>query len=284
VFRLGKNNFRWIGGNDTSGLWLREQAEKLKLRAWVKDSTSQLHNLQVQGPKSLDVLRKIIWTRPDQASVDELQWFRFSIARIGDEQGVPIICSRTGYSGEQGYEIFCHPRDAETVWDAVWQAGQEFKITPLGLEALDMLRIEAGLVFAGSEFCDQTDPFEAGIGFTVPLKSKQDDFIGRAELLKRKENPQEKLTGLELAGEEPGANGDGVFIGREQVGSITSGVVSPILRKNIALCKMKIIHAEPGTLVEVGKLDGHQKRIPATVVTYPHFDPKKERVRGNYGE
>ncbi len=282
VFRLGKDNFRWIGGNDTSGLWLRQQAQERNMRAWVKDSTSQLHNLQVQGPKSLDVLKKIIWTRPDQATIEELNWFRFSIARIGDESGVPILASRTGYTGEQGYEIFCHPSDAEAVWEAVWEAGQEFKIAPLGLEALDWLRIEAGLIFAGYEFCDQTDPFEAGIGFTVPLKSKQDDFIGRDVLLERKQNPQQKLVGLELAGEEPGGNGDGVFIGREQVGTITSGMVSPILRKNIALCKMKILYTELGSEVEVGKLDGHQKRIPATVVPFPHFDPKKERVRGNY--
>lgn len=282
VFRITKDNFRWIGGNDTSGLWLREQAENLKLRAWVKDSTSQLHNLQVQGPRSLDVLKKCIWTRPDQARVEELNWFRFSIARIGDADGIPIVCSRTGYSGEQGYEIFCHPRDAAEVWDAIWQAGQEFNITPLGLEALDMLRIEAGLIFAGYEFCDQTDPFEAGIGFTVPLKSKQDDFIGREQLEKRKDNPQQKLIGLVLSGEEPAANGDGVFIGREQVGTVTSAVVSPILRKNIALCKMKILHAEPGKSVEIGKLDGHQKRIPADVVAFPHFDPKKERARGIY--
>ncbi len=282
VFKLGKDNFRWVGGNDTSGLWIRQQAQERKMRAWVKDSTSQLNNLQIQGPKSLDVLKKIIWTRPDQATVEELAWFRFSIARIGDESGAPIIVSRTGYTGEQGYEIFCHPRDAEVVWDAVWKAGQEFKIVPLGLEALDMLRIEAGLVFAGSEFCDQTDPFEAGIGFTVPLKSKQDDFIGREALVARKENPQEKLVGLEISGEEMGGGGDGVYIGREQVGTITSGMISPYLRKNIALCKMKIIHSDLDTEVEIGKLDGHQKRIPAKVVAFPHFDPKKERVRGNY--
>ncbi len=282
VFRLGKDNFRWIGGNDTSGLWLREQAKERGLRAWVKDSTSQLHNLQVQGPKSLSVLEKVIWTRPDKASINELNWFRFSIARIGDDMGVPIIVSRTGYTGEMGYEIFCHPRDAEAVWDAVWQAGQEFSIAPLGLEALDMLRIEAGLIFAGYEFCDQTDPFEAGIGFTVPLKSKQDDFIGREALVKRKESPQEKLIGLELSGGEIGGHGDGIFIGREQIGVVTSGTISPMLSKNIALAKIKIIHAEIGKEVEIGKLDGHQKRIPATVVVFPHFDPKKERVRGNY--
>ncbi len=282
VFRLAQRNFRWIGGNDASGLWLREQAGRLGLKAWVKDSTSQLHNLQVQGPRSLDTLEKCIWTRPDQTEVSELECFRFSIARIGGPDGVPIICSRTGYTGEMGYEVFCHPRDSLVVWDAIWQAGQEYGIAPLGLEALDMLRIEAGLAFAGQEFCDQTDPFEAGIGVTVPLKTKLDDFFGREELIKRKSNPQQKLVGLELAGEEPAISGDGVFIGREQVGLITSAMISPILGTNIALCRIKSMHAEIGNHLEVGKLDGHQKRIPAQVVRFPHFDPEKQRVRGNY--
>lgn len=282
VFRLARQNFRWIGGNDASGLWLREQAERLGLRAWVKDSTSQLHNLQVQGPRSLDALKKCIWTRPDQPDVSELEWFRFSIARIESADGVPIICSRTGYTGELGFEIFCHPRDSEIVWDKIWQAGQEHGIVPLGLEALDILRIEAGLAFAGHEFCDQTDPFEAGIGFTVPLKTKQDEFIGREELVKRKANPLQKLVGLVLNGEEPGNYGDGVFIGREQVGTITSAAISPILGKNIALCRIKSVHADIGNEVEVGKLDGHQKRIPAQIVGFPHFDPEKRRVRGQY--
>ncbi|TGR60398.1 aminomethyl transferase family protein, partial [Mesorhizobium sp. M2D.F.Ca.ET.223.01.1.1] len=92
--------------------------------------------------------------------------------------GVPVVVSRTGYTGELGYEIWCHPRDAEKVFDAVWEAGQPHGLKPMGLQALDMVRIEAGLIFAGYEFSDQTDPFEAGIGFTVPLKTKADDFIG----------------------------------------------------------------------------------------------------------
>ena len=279
VFRLGQNNFRWIGGSDDSGLWLREQAQKLGLEAWVRNSTDQLHNLQVQGPKSRDLLRKIVWTRPDQANMDELGWFRFSIARIGDEQGIPLVVSRTGYTGELGFEVFCHPRDAAAVWDAVWDAGQEFDIAPLGLEALDMLRVEAGLIFAGYEFSDQTDPFEAGIGFTVPLKTKQDDFIGKASLIKRKANPQRLLVGLELAGDEMAANGDCVNIGRNQVGEITSAVRSPVLRKNLALARIQVEHGETGTTVEIGKLDGKQKRLPATVTDFPFYDPTKSRVR-----
>ena len=279
VFRLGQDNFRWIGGSDESGIWLREQAQKLGLEAWVRNSTDQLHNLQVQGPNSRDILKDIIWTRPDQATVEELEWFRFSIARIGDEMGIPVIVSRTGYTGELGYEVFCHPKDAAAVWDAIWEAGQPFDLTPLGLEALDMLRVEAGLIFAGYEFSDQTDPFEAGIPFTVPLKTKEDDFIGKEALIRRKENPQRVLVGLELSGDEMAANGDCVDIGRNQVGEITSAVRSPILRKNLALCRIQVEHSAAGTEVEVGKLDGKQKRLPAKVVGFPFYDPGKSRVR-----
>ena len=110
------------------------------------------------------------------------------------------IVSRTGYSGELGYEVFCHPKNAEEIFKKIWKEGQSFGLTPLGLEALNMLRIEAGLIFAGYEFNDQIDPFEAGIGFTVPLKSKKSDFIGRSALEKRKMNPQKKLVGLDIKG------------------------------------------------------------------------------------
>jgi len=142
-----------------------------------------------------------------------------------------------------------------------------------------MLRVEAGLIFAGYEFSDQTDPFEAGIPFTVPLKTKQDDFIGRDALTKRQSNPLRVLVGLELNGDELATNGDSVNIGRNQVGEITSAVRSPILGKNIALCRMSVEHSEKGTEVEVGKLDGKQKRLPAKVVAFPFYDPTKSRVR-----
>ena len=193
--------------------------------------------------------------------------------------GIPIMISRTGYTGELGYEVWCHPKDAPEVWDAVFEAGQVHEIMPLGLDALDLLRIESGLVFAGYEFSDETDPFEAGVGFTVPLKTKEDDFVGREVLINRKENPQRKMVGLELEGNEPAAHGDCVHVGRGQVGVITSGMRSPILRKNIALCRIEVTNSEIGTEVQVGKLDGHQKRIPAVVVPFPFYDPEKLKPR-----
>jgi len=237
-------------------------------------------NISVQGPRSRDVLKEIIWTPPTQPTLEEMGWFRLTIGRVGHFDGIPLVVTRTGYTGELGYEIWCHPKDAVEVWDAVWQAGEPHDITPLGLEGLDLLRIESGLVAAGAEYCDQTDPFEAGIGFTVPLKSKEEDFIGREALISRKANPQRKLVGLELEGEEIGVNGDCIHVGRPQVGEVTSGMRSPKLGKNIALARMSVQHAEIGTEVEVGKLDGHQKRIPAVVVPFPFYDPEKRRPRG----
>ncbi len=142
-----------------------------------------------------------------------------------------------------------------------------------------MARIEAGLIFYGYEFDDKTDPYEAGIGFTVALKTKEDDFIGKEELIKRKANPQKKLVGLELIGHEPAANGNTVHVGRGQIGVITSGMLSKTLNKNIALCRIDTKYSELGTEVEVGKIDGHQKRIPAKVVSFPFYDPEKLKVK-----
>ena len=279
LFRMDENNFRWIGGSDDGGKLLRKIADDRGLDVRVKSSTDQLHNVAVQGPKSRETLSKIIWTPKLQTTIEDLKWFRFTIGRIGGEFGIPVMVSRTGYSGELGYEVFAHPKDCEAVWEAISEAGEEFGICPLGLNALDMLRIEAGLIFAGYEFCDQTDPFEAGIAFTVPLKTKEDDFSGKESLILRKNSPQRVLVGLELVGNEVALHGDGVYIGKQQIGIITSATRSPILKKNIALCRISVSESEIGTEVEVGKLDGHHKRLAAKVVRFPFYDPEKTRVR-----
>jgi aminomethyltransferase len=278
VFRLGDDNFRFVGGDEYDGIWLKELGERLGLKAFVKPSTDQLHNIAVQGPNSREIMRQLIWTPPTQPPIEELKWFRFLVGRIGGYKGIPVVVSRTGYTGELGYEVFCHPDDGVAVWDAIWEAGRPHGLKPLGLAALDMIRIEAGLIFAGYEFDDQVDPFEAGIGFTVKLDS-EDDFIGKEALIERSEHPQRKLVGLELEGNETAGHGDDVYVGRRRVGVITSGTRSPTLRKNIALCRMSVQFADEGTAVEVGKLDGLQKRIPAQVVGFPFYDPKKERPR-----
>lgn len=274
IYRLGANNFRVIVGDDFVGKWLRDVAGANGFNVFVKSSTDQLHNVAVQGPNSREILSKIVTTPPHQPSIEELKWFRFTIGKIA---GCAVMISRTGYTGELGYEIWCHPKDCETIFDAIYNSGEPLGLEPLGLEALDILRIEAGLVFANYDFCDQTDPFEAGIGFAVA--AKEDDYIGKEALLRRKTTPARKMVGLEMTDDTPIHHGDAVYVGRAQVGEITSATRSPILGKSIALARLDVSVANIGDKVEIGKLDGQQKRIPATIVTFPHFDPQKTRVR-----
>jgi aminomethyltransferase len=141
-----------------------------------------------------------------------------------------------------------------------------------------MVRIEAGLVFGGFEFCSETDPFEAGIGFSVPSK-KEEDYIGKAALERRRANPLRKLVGLEIAGNEKPSHGDPVCVGRARIGVVTSAMRSPILKKTIALARVNVTYAPIGTAVEIGKLDGHQKRLKGEVVRFPFYDPEKTRMR-----
>ncbi|AHE54801.1 DUF1989 domain-containing protein [Sphingomonas sanxanigenens] len=275
VFRMGPHAFRWVCGDDYCGVWLRELAARHGLHVFVKSSTDQLHNVALQGPLAREILAPLVTTPRHLATVDELKWFRFTTGRIAD---VPVMVSRTGYTGELGYEIWCHPSQAGAVWDALFAAGGPKGMLPFGLDALDMVRIEAGLVFVGYEFCDQTDPFEAGIGFAVP-KAKEAPYVGAEALRRRREAPQRTLVGLDVAGAEPVGHGDPVFSGRMQVGVVTSATRSPILGKTIALARVDTSMSPLGTALEIGKLDGHQKRIGATVVRFPHYDPDKTRVR-----
>ncbi len=279
LLKMSDHGFRWVCGDEYAGEWLKENAKKKNYKVLIKNSTDQINNISLQGPNSRKILEKFIFTSPAQPTISELEWFRFTICRVKDLNGIPLMVSRTGYTGELGYEIWCHPSDAPKVWDVVMEAGKDEGLIPAGFGALDLLRIEAGLILFGNEFDGQVDPFEAGVGFTVPLKTKNDDFIGKESLIKRKENPQKKLVGLELISKEKANHGDCVHIGRAQVGIVTSGCISTTLNKNIALCRIDIGHSEIGTEVEVGKIDGEQKRITAKVVGFPHYDPKKTRVR-----
>jgi len=275
VFRLCQNNFRVVCGDEYVGNWLRELGQRLGLKVWVRGSTDQLHNVSLQGPRSRDILRAVLTTPAHQASAEELKWFRFTVGKI---DGRAVVVSRTGYTGELGYEVWCHPDDAVAIWNTLMSAGEPYGIAPMGLSALDMVRIEAGLVFAGYDFCDQTDPFEAGIGFAV-APDKAAGYVGKAALERRRAQPMRVLVGLDIEGHESIHHGDPVHIGRARVGEVTSATRSPVLDRNIALARLDISASSLGSRVEIGKLDGLQKRIPATVVRFPHYDPEKTRVR-----
>jgi aminomethyltransferase len=279
LFRLGRDNFRWIGGDDAGLLWLKEQAEASGRKVFLRPATAQIHNVALQGPRSREVLQRLIWTPPGQTDIAALGWFRFTIGRIGDSEGIPVMISRTGYTGELGYEVFCHPTDAPSVWDALMKAGAPDGLTPMGLDALEILRIEAGLVFGGYDFDSTTDPFEGGIGFAVPAR-KEEDYIGKTALAARRANPARVLVGLLVDGNEAPASGDPVMAGRAQVGVVTSATRSPALRQTIALARLDAHASGMGSVVEIGRLDGQQKRMGAKVSRFPFYDPEKTRVRG----
>lgn len=278
IFRMADQAFRWFCGDSYTMVWMAEKAEEKGFKVSIRNATEQIHNLAVQGPNSRDLLSQIIWTSESQTSVEKLKWFHFTIGRLGGPDGVPLMVSRTGYTGELGYEVWCHPDAAEAVWDAIWQAGQAFDIAPMGFDALDMLRVEAGLSMAEYEFGPDVTPFEAGTGFSVPLSTKEEDFIGREALARENPESRHKLVGLILDGGESAAHGDLVYQGRFPVGIVTSAILSPLLGKQIAMIRVAPEFAKQDTKLEVGKLDGIQKRLVGTVVKLPFYDPKRARL------
>ena len=152
LFRLSPEVFRWCCGSDDSGRQLKALAEAHGLKVWIKSLFSAMPNLALQGPNSRDVLMRTVFTQPTHPAVENLKWFGFTIGRIGDRDGAPFMLTRTGYTGELGYEIFCDRGDALTIWDALVGAGRDLGLKPMGGEALEMIRIEAGLMAAGAEF------------------------------------------------------------------------------------------------------------------------------------
>ncbi len=279
LFRLGQHAFRWICGDSYCGIWLRQLAAEKGLQVQVRESTDQIHNVAVQGPQSRNLLQQIIWNAESCTPVSELGWFRFMTGRLDGPEGIPVMISRTGYTGELGFEVWCHPDKAEQVWDRIWDTGEQYGIAPLGFDALDMLRIEAGLIFAEHEFCAETNPYEAGIGFTVPLKTKTDDFVGRGAIEAQTPASRKKLVGLIINSQETVNHGDSVFNGRFPVGVVTSATYSPVTKSQIALCRIEPQFSESGTELEVGQLDGQRKRIPVSVTSLPFYDPERTRVR-----
>jgi len=278
VFRFGPERFRWVGYTDDDEDWFRHHADRLGLEVSFRNSTDQLHNIAVQGPASRDIVTSVVSTQEGRPSVSDLTWFRFTEGGIGGPDGPVAVVSRTGYSGELGYELWCHPDDGPAVWDTVWAAGEPHGLAPLGLDALDVVRIDAGLIFKGYEYEGAEDPFEAGIGFVV-TKDKQDDFVGKAALTRRREHPTQALVGLEVEGTDPVAHGDAVLAGGETVGLVTSGAFSPGLEKNLALARVQVGHADRGGKLEVERADSAASPLGATVVRFPFYDPDKTRPR-----
>ncbi len=277
LFRLSDKLFRWCCGSEESGRALKALATEQGYHVRIHAMRNALPNLALQGPKSRDLLRKIVFTQPHVPTVDQLKWFGCTVARIKDRDGAPFMLSRSGYTGELGYELFCAKADAIDIWDALMDAGEEFGITPMGSAALEMIRIEAGLAAANAEFAPGIDAFEAGLGFAVDLT--KESFIGKEALERNGRDPRRVLKGLLIDSDDVPAHGSPVLVGERQIGLVTSATQSPMLERGIAIARLSIEFAENSNRVEIGQLDGRMKRLGATVANVPFIDPERQRAR-----
>ncbi len=277
LFRLGHELFRWCCGSEESARVLADLAESRNLQVRIQAMGGALPSVALQGPASRDVLKTIVSTRPHIPSLEQLKWFGTTVARLNDRNGTPFMLTRSGYTGELGYELFCSRQDASALWDALMLAGEDFGIEPMGSAALEILRIEAGLAAAGAEFAPGIDAYEAGLGFAVDLEKSE--FTGKTALERNAREPRRKLIGLRFDCDDVPAQGAQVFVGERPVGVITSATRSPKFERSIAMARIAIEHCELGSTVEVGQMDGRMKRLEAVVSSIPFYDPKRERAR-----
>ncbi len=277
LVRLAPQVFRWLCGSEESARSLAELADERNLRARIEGFRGALPNLALQGPKSRDVLARIVYTSDRVPALDELRWFGMTVGRLRNRTGAPFMLTRTGFTGELGYELFMDRADAVEVWDAVLEAGEEHGVVPMGSDAQEILRIEAGLASAGAEFAPGVDALEAGLGFCVDFDKPE--FRGREALRRNRQAQRNRLVGLRMRSEDVPRHGDRVYAGERPVGVVTSATRSPMLGHPIAMARVAVEHAEEGTVLAVGQLDRRMKSLDATVSTVPFVDPERKRPR-----
>lgn len=228
----------------------------------IKDISSETALLALQGPKASEILQTLT-----KADLDEIRPFRF--LEKADIAGYRVLASRTGYTGEDGFELYCRSEDAAGLWETIMEAGSTHGLVPAGLGARDTLRFEAKLPLYGQELSDTISPLEAGMGFAVKLKDSR-EFIGKEALQKQKDTGiPRKLAGIEMIDKGIPRTGYLVFsTDHKEVGFVTSGTQSPTLGKNIGLVLIETKAAEIGSEVIV---DVRGKNKKAKIVPVPFY-------------
>ena len=293
IARLDEQLFRMTSA-DPNLRWLTDNALGLDVR--VEDVSEATAALALQGPNSRAILEHAA-----EQDLSGLKYFRLAHARI---RGVPVTITRTGYTGDLGYEIWVDAERALPLWDSLMDAGAGYGITPTGLIALDMARIEAGLVLIDVDYvsarralieAQKSSPFEINLAWTVDLA--KEFFVGRDALAAEAERgPEWQLVGIEVdwdsleglyadAGLPPRLPGMAwrtsvpIYVDDRQIGYATSGSWSPLLKKYIALAHLRSRYARPGTKVAMELTVEHQrKRAAARVAPLPFFDPERKRA------
>ena len=292
VQRLSENKFR-ITSAEPNLEWIESNSNGMDVM--IKDDSYTTAALALQGPNSRSILNAV-----SSKSLDSLKFFWMMETTF---ENIPVTISRTGYTGDLGYEIWMDPNDALSVWDILMNKGKTFGITPTGLHALDIARVEAGLILLDVDYIStrhaliesrKSSPYELGLGWSVKLKKK--NFIGKARLVEEFENSSEwSFVGIEIewtgfekhyraAGLAPGLPSTAwrtstpLYNNNEQVGYATSGTWSPLLKRYIALAHVKSKYAKEGSeLMFELKVEHFRKLTKATVVKTPFYDPERKR-------
>lgn len=242
VYRRGAEDFLVVvnAGNIQKDLeWIQSHN---RFHATVKNISNEVTLLAVQGPNSTRVLQSLTGIR-----LNEIGYYHFAQGKV---LGVDAIVSRTGYTGEDGFEISFSPEYSELIWNAILEAGQPFGLIPAGLGARNTLRLEARMLLYGNDMDEKTSLLEAGLGWIVKLDKH--DFIGRESLLRQKqEGVKRKLVGFEMLGREIARDHYPAFVDGREVGHVTSGSPSITLNKNIGLVYLPAENAAIGTRFQV---------------------------------
>ena len=247
-----EKDFNWMQENVTGDVTLVNKSEDYGL-------------LALQGPLAQVILQKLT-----TKNLDEIGFFRF--ANDVDVAGKNVIVSRTGYTGEDGFELYASANDLTELWSSILDAGKDEGILPCGLGARDTLRFEACLPLYGQELTKDISPLEANIGFVVKLKKEQ-DFNGKSTLLEQKENGvPRKSIGIEMIDKGIPRTGYPVFAGNKLIGHVTSGTQSPTLKKNIGLALIDATFAE---LEQELEIEIRNKRLKAITVATPFYKREK---------
>jgi aminomethyltransferase len=243
--------------------WLKHQCPP---GVQLEDRSDETALLAVQGPRVAEILRGHV---PDPLL--DLGYYRFGEATLF---GAPALLSRTGYTGEDGFEIFFDPRHAGAVWEGLTKAGARAGLEPVGLGARDTLRLEMGFMLYGNDIDDATTPLEAGIGWTV--KWAKPEFVGKAALQRQKEQGlTRKLVGLELEGRRVPRSGMPIESQGRPVGRVTSGTHGPSLERPIGLGYVETALAAKGTPLDVV---ANETRLKAHVVALPFYTQGSRRT------
>ena len=234
--------------------------------ATLVDRSLETALIAVQGPRAVGIVQPLAQT-PDDTTLEGLRYYAIVEGMVAGERG---LVARTGYTGEDGFELFVPAEAAGKVWDALMAGGEEAGLQAAGLGARDTLRLEAGMPLYGNELDRDTNPYEAGLGRVVKLE-KAGDFVGRAALTEvSRDGPARKLIGLTVVGRGIARHGHPIVAAddRAPIGAVTSGTMSPTLGVPIAMGYVPTDAAEPGTMLAV---DIREAPVPAEVVALPFY-------------